>query len=119
VDAGSTQSIGQMVGKYKLRDKGLKVAGGFDLLPETLNSVKAGDLDYTIDQQPYLQGFLPVFALYMYKLSGGLMFPCQTNTGLLFVEKSNVGQYQTTQTRYEGSSTSPKLVDRSGGIAHA
>ncbi len=60
VDAGSTQSVGQMVAKYQLRGKGLKVAGGFDLVPETLNSVKAGDLDYTIDQQPYLQGFLPV-----------------------------------------------------------
>jgi len=118
VDAGSTQSIGQMVGKYKLRDKGLKVAGGFDLLPETLNSVKSGDLDYTIDQQPYLQGFLPMLALYFYKLSGGLLFPGQTNTGLLFVTSSNVGPYQSTQTRYEGSATAPKLVDRSGQIAH-
>jgi simple sugar transport system substrate-binding protein len=118
VDAGSTQSIGQTVGKYKMRDKGLKVAGGFDLLPETLNSVKAGDLDYTIDQQPYLQGFLPMLALYFYKLSGGLMFPCQTNTGLLFVTKSNVGPYQSTQTRYEGSDQAPKLVPRSGSIAH-
>ena len=61
--------------KYKLRDKGLKVAGGFDLVPETLAAIKAGDLDYTIDQQPYLQGFLPVLALYLYKLSGGLIFP--------------------------------------------
>jgi len=119
VDAGSTQSIGQVVAKYKLRDKGLKVAGGFDLLPETLNSVKSGGLDYTIDQQPYLQGFLPVLALYLYKLSGGLIFPGQTNTGLLFVTNSNVGTYQSTQTRYEGSSTAPKLVDRSGQIAHA
>jgi simple sugar transport system substrate-binding protein len=119
VDAGSTQSVGQVVAKYKLRDKGLKVAGGFDLIPETLNSIKNGDLDYTIDQQPYLQGFLPVVALYLYKLSGGLLFPTQTNTGLLFVSKDNVGPYQSTQTRYEGSATAPKLVDRSGQIAHA
>jgi len=116
VDAGSTQSIGQVVAKYKMRDKGLKVAGGFDLLPETLNSVKAGDLDYTIDQQPYLQGFLPVLALYLYKVSGGLMFPCQTNTGLLFVTKDNVGPYQSTQSRYEGSDTAPKLVEKAGPI---
>ena len=94
VDAGSTQSVGQTVAKYKLRDKGLKVAGGFDLVPETLDAVKAGDLDYTIDQQPYLQGFLPVLALYLYKLSGGLLFPTQTNTGLLFVTKDNVDPYQ-------------------------
>src|SRR5215218_6535586 len=35
VDAGSTQAVGQVVQKYKMRDKGLKVAGGFDLVPET------------------------------------------------------------------------------------
>src|SRR4029453_6765044 len=118
VDAGSTQSVGQVVAKYKLRDKGLKVAGGFDLIPETLNSIKNGDLDYTIDQQPYLQGFLPVVALYLYKLSGGLIAPTQTNTGLLFVTKNNVDPYQSTKTRYEGSDTGPKLVERSGPIAH-
>jgi simple sugar transport system substrate-binding protein len=119
VDAGSTQSVGQVVKKYDLRSKGLKVAGGFDLVPETLASVKAGDLDYTIDQQPYLQGFLPVIALYLYKLSGGLVSPVQTNTGLLFVTKDNVDPYQTTQTRYQGSSDEQKLVERSGAIAHA
>jgi simple sugar transport system substrate-binding protein len=119
VDAGSTQSVGQTVAKYKLRDKGLKVAGGFDLVPETLNSVKSGDLDYTIDQQPYLQGFLPVLAMYLYKLTGGLLFPTQTNTGLLFVTKDNVGPYQSTKTRYEGSDTAVKLVERSGPIGHA
>jgi len=60
-----------------------------------------------------------VLALYMYKLSGGLMFPCQTNTGLLFVTKDNVDPYQTTKPRYEGSDTAPKLVERTGPIAHA
>jgi simple sugar transport system substrate-binding protein len=119
VDAGSTQSVGQTVAKYDLRSKGLKVAGGFDLVPETLNAIKSGDLDYTIDQQPYLQGFLPVIALYLFKLSGGLIFPTETNTGLLFVTKDNVDPYQTTKTRYEGSDTAPRLVERTGAIAHA
>jgi simple sugar transport system substrate-binding protein len=118
VDAGSTQAVGQVTKKYSLRGKGLKVAGGFDLIPETLAAIKGGDLDYTIDQQPYLQGFLPVFALYLYKISGGLLAPCQTNTGLLFVTKDNVSPYQTTQTRYEGSGTAQQLVARSGPIAH-
>jgi len=119
VDAGSTQSVGVVVKKYGLRSKGLKVAGGFDLVPETLESVKAGDLDYTIDQQPYLQGFLPVIALYLYKLSGGLISPAQTNTGLLFVTKDNVAPYQTSKNRYEGSDSKPQLIERSGAIAHA
>jgi simple sugar transport system substrate-binding protein len=118
VDAGSTEAIGTVVDKYKLRDKGLKVGGGFDLVPETLSAIKSGSLDYTIDQQPYLQGFLPVLAMYLYKLSGGLLAPSQTNTGLLFVTKSTVQAYQSSETRYEGSSTAVKLVPRTGPIAH-
>jgi simple sugar transport system substrate-binding protein len=116
VDAGSTQAVGQVVQKYKMRDKGLKVAGGFDLVPETLQAIKGGSLDYTIDQQPYLQGFLPVLYLYMYKLSGGLVFPSETNTGLLFVTKDNVDPYLQTKTRFEGSSTEQQVVQRSGAI---
>lgn len=119
VDAGSTEAVGTTVAKYNMRGKGLKVAGGFDLVPETLAGIKSGALDYTIDQQPYLQGFLPVVALYLYKISGGLLAPCDTNTGLLFVTKSNVDTYQSTKTRYEGSDTSVRLVPRSGPIAHA
>jgi simple sugar transport system substrate-binding protein len=119
VDAGSTQSVGQVVEKYKMRDKGLKVAGGFDLVPETLKAIDGGSLDFTIDQQPYLQGFLPVLYLYLYKLSGGLMFPSETNTGLLFVTKDNVKPYLDTKTRFEGSSTEQQVVQRSGAIAHA
>ena len=117
VDAGSTQSVGQVVQKYNMRDKSLKVAGGFDLVPETLNAIKGGSLDYTIDQQPYLQGFLPVLYLYMYKLSGGLVFPSETNTGLLFVTKDNVDPYLQTKTRFEGSSTEQQVVQRSGAIS--
>jgi len=118
VDAGSTQAVGQTVKKYTMRTKGLKVAGGFDLIPETLAAIKNGDLDYTIDQQPYLQGFLPLLYLYLYKISGGLLSAPQTNTGLLFVTKDNVAPYQSTQSRYEGSSADVKLVDRSGPIPH-
>lgn len=56
----TTRSIGQVAQKYSMRDKGLKVAGGFDRAPETLDAINGGSLDYTIDQQPCLQGFLPV-----------------------------------------------------------
>jgi simple sugar transport system substrate-binding protein len=118
VDAGSTSSVGQTVKKYNMRSKGLKVAGGFDLIPETLTGIKDGNLDYTIDQQPYLQGFLPVMFLYLYKIAGGLLFPSDTNTGLLFVTKDNVGPYQSTKTRYQGSSSDQVLVPHNGPIPH-
>jgi len=109
VDAGSTQGTGQIMEKYGLAAKGVH-AGGYDLLPKTLQEINSGNLDFTIDQQPYLQGFIPVIQLFLFKLSGGLMFPSNTNTGLLFVIKSNVGPYLNTQTRFEGSSSAEKVV---------
>jgi simple sugar transport system substrate-binding protein len=115
VDAGSTQTVGQIVQKYGLAGK--VAAGGFDLTPQTLNSIKAGDLNFTIDQSPYQQGFLPVIGMYLYQLSGGLVAPSTTDTGLTFVDKTSVGPYQATTSRFEGSSTAQKLIKRSGAIA--
>jgi simple sugar transport system substrate-binding protein len=109
VDGGSTQGLGQIMEKYNLQAKGIH-AGGFDLEPVTLQEVQKGNLDFTIDQQPYLQGFFPVLQLFLYKLSGGLMQPSDTDTGLLFVDKNNVGPYLNTQTRFEGSSSAQKVV---------
>jgi simple sugar transport system substrate-binding protein len=115
VDAGSTQTVGQIIAKYGLTGK--VASGGFDLTPVTLSGIKAGHLDFTIDQQPYLQGFLPVLALYLFNLSGGLVNPPETNTGLTFVTKTNVGPYLNTTSRFEGSSTQQKYIKRSGPIA--
>jgi simple sugar transport system substrate-binding protein len=114
VDAGSTQTVGQMIKKYNLQGK--VASGGFDLNAPTLQYVQGGSLDFTIDQQPYLQGFLPVLALYLFNLSGGLVSPVETNTGLTFVTKANVGPYLNTKSRYEGSSTEQKYIKRSGPI---
>jgi simple sugar transport system substrate-binding protein len=109
VDAGSTQGVAQTMQKYGLPNKGIH-GGGYDLLPTTLNLINKGFLDFTIDQQPYLQGFYPAVQLFLYKISGGLMVPSDTNTGLLFVTKDNVKPYLTTKTRYEGSSSQEKYV---------
>jgi simple sugar transport system substrate-binding protein len=109
VDAGSTQGIAQTMKKHSLAKAGVK-GGGYDLLPITLQLIKSGDLDFTIDQQPYLQGFQPVIQLFLYKLSGGLMQPSNTNTGLLFVTKDNVQPYLTTKSRYEGSASAQKYI---------
>ncbi len=109
VDAGSTQGVSEIMEKYNLPSQGIH-GGGYDLLPKTLQEIHSGNLDFTIDQQPYLQGFIPVLQLFLYKLSGGLMQPSNTDTGLLFVDKNNVGPYLNTQTRFEGSSSQEKLV---------
>jgi len=113
VDAGSTEQLGPA-----LASVGLKIpAGGFDLTPGTLTAINAGQLNFTIDQNPYLQGFLPTLYLYLFNLTGGLVAPPNTDTGLTFVTKSTVGPYLTTKTSYEGSAPPPPtLVPRSGPI---
>jgi simple sugar transport system substrate-binding protein len=109
VDGGSTQSTAQVMQKYGLPGKGVK-AGGFDLTEVTQQLLAAGQIDFTIDQQPYLQGFLPVQQLFMYKVSGSLTGFADTNTGLKFLDKTTVVPYNKTKTRYEGTSSEVKVV---------
>lgn len=104
VDAGSTAGVAHVMRLHGLHRKGVR-AGGYDLLPDTLQAIHDSHLDFTIDQQPYLQGFLPVLQLFFYRYSSGLVAPADTNTGLNFVTRQTVGRYLTTRSRYEGSST--------------
>lgn len=115
VDAGSTQCIGQVMKEFGLAQKGVH-GGGFDLVPRTLESIDEGILSFTIDQQPYLQGFYTVMEMVMFLASGGLVGPADIDTGLKFVTKETVGPYLATKTRYEGSNSKPQIVPRSGPI---
>jgi simple sugar transport system substrate-binding protein len=105
VDAGSTQGVAQVIKKYNLRDKDVK-GGGYDLLPAIQQLLAAGEIDFTIDQQPYLQGFLPVLELFMYKASGTLSGIADVNTGLKFLDKETIVPFNDTKSRYEGNSSS-------------
>jgi simple sugar transport system substrate-binding protein len=104
VDAGSTQGLAQTIQKHNLRNKGVK-GGGYDLTPTTQKLLADDQIDFTIDQQPYLQGFLPVLQLYMYKVSSGLSGIADVNTGLKFLDKTTVGPYNDTKSRYEGTAS--------------
>jgi simple sugar transport system substrate-binding protein len=115
VDGGDTALLGTSLQKYNLVGK--VHAGGFDLEPQTLSAIAAGQLDFTVDQSPYLQGFLPTLYLYLFQLSGGLVAPSETNTGLKFVTKGNVGPYTAEQSRYEGSTSQQKYIKHTGAIS--
>ena len=108
VDGGSTESTGKVSQKYGLPSKGVKV-GGFDLTENTQKLLKEGFLEFTIDQQPYLQGFLPTLQLYLYKASGGQTGVFEANTGLKFVDKETVAPYAT-KSRSEGTTTAVVVV---------
>ncbi len=115
VDGGSTQGIAETMKQYDLVKKGVH-GGGYDLLPRTLELIDAGFLDFTIDQQPYLQGFYTVMEMFTFLASGGLVGPAECNTGLKFVTKETVKPYLATKTRYEGNAAAAKIVPMSGAI---
>lgn len=104
---GATDSlaVGQVSQKYGLAEQGV-ITAGYDLLPETLALIESGDMTFTTDQQPYLQGFLPTLQIYLYKLSGGAVSPANTDTSLAYVTKDNVATYLS-PSRFEGSTEDP------------
>jgi simple sugar transport system substrate-binding protein len=109
VDAGSTQGIAQTIQKHGLKAKGW-VGGGYDLTPITEQLLAAGYIEFTIDQQPYLQGFFPILELYLYNASTGLSGIADVDTGLKFLDKTTVVPYSSTKSRYEGTGTSPGVT---------
>jgi simple sugar transport system substrate-binding protein len=58
---------------------GKVLLGGFDLVPQVLEMMKAGYIQIEIDQQPYAQGFLPVMEVYLNKNVG--LAPADIDTG--------------------------------------
>ncbi|MBL1118474.1 sugar ABC transporter substrate-binding protein [Streptomyces sp. 110] len=64
----------------------------FDLNKELVSAIEKGDIQFAVDQQPYLQGYLAIDSLWLRKtngnFSGGGEQPVLT--GPAFVDKSNV-----------------------------
>jgi simple sugar transport system substrate-binding protein len=61
---------------------------GFDLSPATLEAIRGGWTDLVLDQQPFLQGYLPIVQICLtkkYQFSG-----LHTDTGSGFAHKDNV-----------------------------
>jgi simple sugar transport system substrate-binding protein len=114
VDGGSTESLAKVMQKFGLPAKGIK-AGGFDLTEQTQKLLQEGNIEFTIDQQPYLQGFLPVLQLFLWHVSGSLTGPAETDTGLKFLNKETVAPYVETKTRYEGTSSAVTVVPIKAG----
>jgi simple sugar transport system substrate-binding protein len=65
--------------------------GTFDLSPGVLQAIADGKMMFAIDQQQFLQGYLPIQFLKLYKLYG--VMPAGTvMTGPGFVTKDNAAQ---------------------------
>jgi simple sugar transport system substrate-binding protein len=65
--------------------------GTFDLNIDAAQAVKDGKLQFCIDQQPYLQGYLAITQLYLYKKNGNILGGGKPSlTGPSFVDSTNI-----------------------------
>jgi simple sugar transport system substrate-binding protein len=77
--------------------------GTFDFNPQIPPKIESGDLQFAIDQQPYLQGYESIDSLWLYKVNGNILGGGKpTLTGPFLVDKSNiavVGKFAAAGTR--------------------
>jgi simple sugar transport system substrate-binding protein len=84
---GLTSNVG-VYAKAASLEPGKVLFAGFDMSPNTAKAVKEGYQNLVIDQQPFLQGYLPILNICLTKKYGfsGL----DVNTAGAFVDKTNV-----------------------------
>ncbi|TCO26579.1 simple sugar transport system substrate-binding protein [Kribbella steppae] len=69
--------------------------GTFDTNKDLVGAIKDGRVQWAVDQQPYLQGYLAVDSLWLYKTNGNTIGGGQaTLTGPAFIDKSNVASVE-------------------------
>jgi simple sugar transport system substrate-binding protein len=87
--AADTGAIGIAIGKLGLSGK--IFGGGFDTTSETLDNIKKGYTQFTLDSNAYLQGYYPVQDLFLYK---SLSFNCcNVDTGAFTVNSTNIDSF--------------------------
>jgi simple sugar transport system substrate-binding protein len=88
LDHGGLTATAETYMKAAGKKPGEIAIAGFDLSPATAAAIKSGYTGLVIDQQPWLQGYLPILNICLTKVYGfsGLAI----NTGAGFVDKSNV-----------------------------
>jgi simple sugar transport system substrate-binding protein len=96
---GDANNLGAVLPTLKkdLADFGKVKLVTFDLEPEVIAGIEAGDILATIDQQPYLQGYLPAVLARQY-LDAGLMPNDDILTAPDVVDAANVGQVRHAKT---------------------
>jgi simple sugar transport system substrate-binding protein len=108
VDGGSTAVVASAMQNGNLAAKGI-VSGGYDLTPTTQQALASGQIAFALDEQQYLQGFIPILQLYLHRVSRGLTGPADVDTGTRLVDRREAAAYANTSSRFEGTSSSPGI----------
>ncbi len=88
IDHGAMTAAAQTYLQAASKKPGDIYIAGFDLSPATVTAIQGGWTNLVIDQQEWLQGYLPILQICLTKVYGfsGL----HINTGAGFVDKSNI-----------------------------
>ncbi len=114
VDSGDSNAVAQFIKAEGLSGK--VGASVWDVGLPVAQAIQAGYVTATIDQQAYLQGFDTIMQLFLWNVSGGLMKPTDTDTGIGIVTKANVAPYLIPN-RFEGTSSAKKALSTPSSIA--
>ena len=67
------------------------VVDTFDTNAELVDAIKGGKVQWAVDQQPFLQGYLAIYSLWLYLNNGNVIGGGQpTLTGPAFIDQSNI-----------------------------
>jgi simple sugar transport system substrate-binding protein len=114
VDSGDSNAVAQFIKAEGLSGK--VGASVWDVGLPVAQAIQAGYVTATIDQQAYLQGFDTIMQLFLWNVSGGLMKPTDTDTGIGIVTKANVAPYLIPN-RFEGTSAAKKSLATPSSIS--
>lgn len=86
---GPNSAIPTIAALNEIGKQGKIFFGTFDLSGEISEAIKAGTINFAIDQQPFLQGYLPVVLLTNY-VRYGVIPSNDINSGPGFITKDNI-----------------------------
>ena len=92
---GPTGAIPTLKALEEIGQAGEILFATFDIAPEILSGIESGSVLFAIDQQQYMQGYLPVVLLALYHRNENLLAHTSLNTGPGFVTAGNVARLRT------------------------
>lgn len=75
-----------------LEERGIEpgeiILAGFDLVPDVITQMKAGYIQYHVDQQPYLQGYAPIVQAYLIRNFGLAAFDVDAGSAIVAADQA-------------------------------
>ncbi|WP_044295391.1 substrate-binding domain-containing protein [Robinsoniella peoriensis] len=88
IGTGQSDTHGAGLAAKELKGKRDFYVAGFDECPDILDMVKDETIDFTIDQQPYVQGFYPLVQLFQNAVHK--IMPSDINAGNVVIDKTRM-----------------------------